>query len=42
MIITTGVKPLLFGYPVFGIVGFLISAFFAAWIIINIIRGHDI
>jgi ubiquinone biosynthesis protein len=42
MIITTGVKPLLFGYPVFGIVGYLISAFFAAWIIVNIIRGHDI
>ena len=42
MIITTGVKPLLFGYPVIGIAGYLISAFFAAWIILNIIRGRDI
>src|SRR6056297_385445 len=42
MIITTGVGPLLFGYPVIGIVGYLISAFFGAWIIINIIRRRDI
>lgn len=42
MIITTGVGPLLFGYPVIGIVGYLISAFFGAWIIINIIRRRDL
>ncbi len=42
MIITTGVKPLLFGYPLIGIVGYLISAFFGTWIIINIIRRRDI
>ncbi|MFW6207852.1 MAG: ABC1 kinase family protein [Spirochaetota bacterium] len=42
MIITTGVKPLLFGFPLIGIAGYLISAFFAAWIILNIIRSRDI
>jgi len=42
MIITTGVGPLLFGYPLIGIVGYLISAFFGAWIIINIIRRDDV
>jgi len=41
MIITTGVKPLLFGYPAFGIIGYLISGVLALWLIFTIIRGRD-
>lgn len=40
MIVTTGVKPLLFGYPALGIVGFILSALFGLWLIIDIIRRH--
>jgi len=40
MIITTGVKPLIFGYPAIGIVGYLISAFFGLLVVINIFRGR--
>ena len=40
MIVTTGVKPLLFGYPTLGIVGYVLSALFALWLIIDIIRRH--
>ncbi len=42
MIITTGVKPLLFGYPLIGIVGFFISALFGAYIILKIIGKKDL
>jgi ubiquinone biosynthesis protein len=38
MIITTGVKPLIFGYPVIGLVGYLISAILGLVVIINIVR----
>ena len=38
MIVTTGVKPLLFGYPALGLVGYLQSAFFGAWLAFEIIR----
>ncbi len=38
MIITTGVKPLLFGFPAFGIIGYIISAIIGLWLIYNIIR----
>lgn len=38
MIVTTGVKPLLFGYPALGLVGYLLSAFFGAWLAFEIIR----
>ncbi|MFO7717490.1 MAG: ABC1 kinase family protein [Thermodesulfobacteriota bacterium] len=38
MIVTTGVEPLLFGYPALGIIGFVLSALFALWLIIDIIR----
>ena len=41
MIITTGVGPLLFGYPALGMTGFLISALLGLWLIITIIRGKD-
>jgi ubiquinone biosynthesis protein len=39
MIITTGIKPLLFGYPVIGILGYLISAILGIWLVFNIIKS---
>lgn len=42
MIITTGVKPLLFGYPAIGIVGYLISAILGLGLIWNIIRHRKL
>jgi ubiquinone biosynthesis protein len=38
MIITTGVKPLLFGYPALGVIGYLVSALLGVWLVINILR----
>ncbi|MFO7605249.1 MAG: AarF/UbiB family protein [Desulfurivibrionaceae bacterium] len=38
MIITTGVKPFLFGYPMIGIIGYLISAILGLGLIWDIIR----
>jgi len=40
MIITTGVKPLIFGYPAIGLVGYLISAVLGMIVVINIFRGR--
>ncbi len=40
MIITTGVKPLLFGYPVFGIIGFIISGLLGLYLIYEMIRSR--
>jgi len=42
MIVTTGIHPLLFGYPALGIVGYLISALLGLYVIWGIIRsrGH--
>jgi ubiquinone biosynthesis protein len=39
MVITTGVKPLLWGFPAIGIVGYLISFIFGIWVIFDILRG---
>ncbi|MCB1120637.1 MAG: AarF/ABC1/UbiB kinase family protein, partial [Verrucomicrobiae bacterium] len=39
MIITTGVKPLLWGFPAIGILGYLISFVFGIWVIFDILRG---
>jgi len=39
MIITTGVEPLIFGYPAIGLVGYLISAILGLVVVINIFRG---
>jgi ubiquinone biosynthesis protein len=39
MIITTGVGPLLFGYPALGIVGYTISALLGLWLAFGIIRS---
>ncbi len=38
MIITTGVEPLLFGFPAIGIIGYIISAVAGLWLIYNIIK----
>ena len=38
MIITTGVRPLLFGFPVLGVIGYLFSGLLGIWLLINIIR----
>jgi len=40
MIITTGVKPLLFGFPALGIIGYLVSGVLGLWLVINIIRSR--
>jgi ubiquinone biosynthesis protein len=40
MIITTGVRPLLFGFPALGIVGYLVSGLLGVWLIINILRSR--
>lgn len=41
MIITTGVKPLLFGYPALGMIGYLIAAVIGLWLIVIIIRRQN-
>lgn len=38
LIITTGVKPLLFGFPALGVIGYLFSAVLGMWLLINIIH----
>jgi len=38
MIVTTGIRPLLFGYPALGIVGYLMSAMVGFYIIWDIVR----
>jgi ubiquinone biosynthesis protein len=40
LVITTGVKPLLWGYPVLGILGFLASALLGLFIVISTLRKH--
>lgn len=39
LIITTGIRPYLFGYPAIGMVGYLLSAIFGFWIVVDIIRN---
>ncbi|MCF8050569.1 MAG: phosphotransferase [Desulfobacterales bacterium] len=38
MIVTTGVKPLLFGFPALGVIGYILSGLLGFWLIFNIIR----
>jgi ubiquinone biosynthesis protein len=38
MIITTGVAPLILGYPALGIIGYLMSFFLGVWIVFDILR----
>lgn len=40
MIITTGVKPFLFGFPAFGVIGYIISGILGLWLVFNIIRNR--
>jgi ubiquinone biosynthesis protein len=37
-IVTTGIRPYLFGYPALGIVGYLLSALLGLWVIWDIFR----
>lgn len=39
MIITTGIKPTLFGYPALGMVGYVMSALLGLWLVIDILRS---
>jgi ubiquinone biosynthesis protein len=41
MIITTGIGPLLFGFPALGVIGYLISGLLGLWLIFNIIRRRN-
>lgn len=40
LVITTGVKPLLWGYPTIGIVGFLASGLLGLYIVVSTLRKH--
>lgn len=40
LVITTGVKPLLMGYPVLGLLGFLASFLLGLYILISTLRNH--
>jgi ubiquinone biosynthesis protein len=39
LIIHTGMEPHLFGYPVLGIVGYLLSALLGVWVVFDILSG---
>jgi ubiquinone biosynthesis protein len=39
MIITTGVGPFIFGFPVLGVIGYFISSVMGLWLVVNILRG---
>ncbi len=38
MIITTGVRPFIFGYPALGLVGYLLAACVGFWLVVDILR----
>jgi ubiquinone biosynthesis protein len=40
LIITTGIPPLLSGYPILGLAGYLISAVLGIWIVFDILRNR--
>lgn len=40
MIITTGVGPFLFGFPMLGIIGYLISGVLGLWLVFSILRSR--
>jgi len=40
LIITAGVGPSLFGFPVLGLAGYVISAIFGLWVVFNVIRSN--
>lgn len=41
MIITTGVKPFLFGYPALGVIGYLISVVLGLWLVFTILKNKN-
>ena len=41
MIITTGVRPFLFGLPALGVIGYLISVVLGLWLVITILRNKN-
>lgn len=40
MIITTGIGPLLFGFPLLGVLGYTVSAVLGLWLVFNILRSR--
>lgn len=38
LIITTGTPPMMFGYPLIGLLGYLIAAVFGFWIVLGVVR----
>ncbi len=40
MIITTGAGPLLFGFPLLGVLGYSVSAILGLWLVFNILRSR--
>jgi ubiquinone biosynthesis protein len=40
LIITTGIPPILYGYPLLGLAGYLISAVFGLWLIFDILHNR--
>ena len=40
LVITTGVKPLLFGYPAIGLLGFLVSGLLGLYIVISVLKNN--
>jgi ubiquinone biosynthesis protein len=40
MIITTGVGPLLFGFPLLGVLGYSVSGILGLWLVFNILRSR--
>jgi len=40
LVITAGVKPLLMGYPVIGLLGFLASFLLSIYILISVFKNH--
>jgi ubiquinone biosynthesis protein len=40
LIMTTGLPPILFGYPMLGLVGYTISAVFGLWLVVDILRSR--
>ncbi len=40
MIVTTGIGPLLFGFPLLGVMGYSVSAVLGLWLVFNILRSR--
>ncbi len=40
MVITTGIGPLLFGFPLLGILGYVVSAVLGLWLVFNILKSR--